>query len=223
MHRLIEDLLGLSKIVRADGQDHRGRLGALPVRSRSACARARLTRAGEIVIAPNLVAEGDPGLIRIVLENLLSNAWKFTSKREHAHIELDTIRGAEGDTVYRVKDNGRRLRSALRTKLFGPFQRCHRSRIFRGRESGWRRFSASCIGTAGRSRWRRSWIGAPAFISRCRKKPYRGAGTKKLSAIARGHRPVEHPRDEALRPGWRPSRRAADIPRTFQNHIPPHE
>jgi signal transduction histidine kinase len=67
-----------------------------------------------------------------VLENLLSNAWKFTSKREHAHIELDTVHGAEGDAVFRVKDNGAGFDPRYATKLFGPFQRCHTQSDFPG-------------------------------------------------------------------------------------------
>ncbi len=89
-------------------------------------------RTAEIVIAPDLTAQADPFLLRIVLENLLSNAWKFTSKREHAHIELDTVRGAEGDAVFRVKDNGAGFDPRYASKLFGPFQRCHSQSDFPG-------------------------------------------------------------------------------------------
>ncbi len=92
----------------------------------------RPARAGEFVIAPELTAQGDAGLMRIVLENLLSNAWKFTSKREQAHIELDTVHGAEGGTVFRVKDNGAGFDPRYASKLFGPFQRCHSQADFPG-------------------------------------------------------------------------------------------
>jgi signal transduction histidine kinase len=132
MHRLIEDLLGLSKIVRAPMVKTHVDISAI---AREIAQRLRASapqRAGEIVIAPDLVAQGDPGLIRIVLENLLSNAWKFTSRREHAHIELDTIHGAEGNAVYRVKDNGAGFDPRYATKLFGPFQRCHSQSDFPG-------------------------------------------------------------------------------------------
>jgi signal transduction histidine kinase len=132
MHRLIEDLLGLSKIVRAPmvktAVDISGIAQEIAQRLRESAPQ----RAGEFVIAPGLQAQGDPGLIRIVLENLLSNAWKFTSRREHAHVELDTIRGAEGDTVFRVKDNGAGFDPRYATKLFGPFQRCHSQADFPG-------------------------------------------------------------------------------------------
>jgi light-regulated signal transduction histidine kinase (bacteriophytochrome) len=84
------------------------------------------------VIAPDLKAQGDAGLLRIVMDHLLSNAWKFTSKRDHAQIELDTVRGAEGGTVYRIKDNGAGFDPRYASKLFGPFQRCHSQADFPG-------------------------------------------------------------------------------------------
>jgi signal transduction histidine kinase len=132
MHRLIEDLLGLSKIVRAPMVKANVDLSAI---GREVAQRLRdgaPHRAGEIVVAPDLTAQADPGLIRIVLENLLSNAWKFTSKREHAQIELDTVRGAEGGTVFRLKDNGAGFDPRYASKLFGAFQRCHSQSDFPG-------------------------------------------------------------------------------------------
>jgi len=85
-----------------------------------------------VAIEEALERTADSHLLRIVIENLLANAWKFTSKRERAHIELDTIRGAEGDTVFRVKDNGAGFDPRYATKLFGPFQRCHTQSDFPG-------------------------------------------------------------------------------------------
>lgn len=132
MQRLIEDLLGLSKIVRAPMRKSVVDLSAIATEIAQRLRASSPGRAGEFTIAPNLTANGDAGLIRIVLENLLSNAWKFTSKREHAHIELDTVHGAEGDTVFRVKDNGAGFDPRYATKLFGPFQRCHAQSDFPG-------------------------------------------------------------------------------------------
>jgi signal transduction histidine kinase len=132
MQRLIEDLLGLSKIVRAPMQKSVVDITALATEIAGRLRASAPQRSGEFVIAPDLKAKGDAGLIRIVLENLLSNAWKFTSKREHAHIELDTVHGAEGDAVFRVKDNGAGFDPRYATKLFGPFQRCHTQSDFPG-------------------------------------------------------------------------------------------
>ncbi|MEJ1965867.1 MAG: ATP-binding protein [Gammaproteobacteria bacterium] len=132
MHRLIEDLLGLSKIVRVPMVKTEVDVTAIGREIAQRLRDGAPARAGEIVIAPDLGAQGDPGLIRIVLENLLSNAWKFTSKREQAQIELDTVQGAEGSTVFRVKDNGAGFDPRYATKLFGPFQRCHAQSDFPG-------------------------------------------------------------------------------------------
>jgi hypothetical protein len=132
MHRLIEDLLGLSKIVRAPMVKAVVDISAIAREIAQRLRGSAPPRSGEIAIAPDLTAKGDPGLVRIVLENLLSNAWKFTSKRERAHVELDTVRGAEGDTVFRVKDNGAGFDPRYATKLFGPFQRCHSQSDFPG-------------------------------------------------------------------------------------------
>ena len=132
MHRLIEDLLGLSKIVRVPMVKTEVDLTAIGREIAKRLRDGAPHRAGEIVIAPDLKAQGDPGLIRVVLENLLANAWKFTSKREHTHVELDMVRGSEGGTVFRLKDNGAGFDPRYASKLFGPFQRCHSQADFPG-------------------------------------------------------------------------------------------
>ena len=132
MHRLIEDLLGLSRIVRAPMVKSIVDLSAVAREIAKRLKDSSPGRAAEFVIAPDLKAQGDAALMRIVLDNLLSNAWKFTSKREHAQIELDTVHGAEGSTVYRIKDNGAGFDPRYASKLFGPFQRCHSQADFPG-------------------------------------------------------------------------------------------
>jgi signal transduction histidine kinase len=132
MHRLIEDLLGLSRIVRAPMAKTTVDISAMAAEIAKRLRESAPKRSGEFVIAPGLSAQGDVGLMRIVLENLLANAWKFTSKREHAHIELDTVHGAEGGPVFRVKDNGAGFDPRYASKLFGPFQRCHSQADFPG-------------------------------------------------------------------------------------------
>ena len=132
MHRLIEDLLGLAKIVRAPIVRTRVDLSALARDIAQRLRDATPDRQGEFMIAQGLVAEGDTGLIRVALENLLSNAWKFTSKREVANIELFANTDARGETVYVVRDNGAGFDPKYSAKLFGPFQRCHSQVDFPG-------------------------------------------------------------------------------------------
>ena len=69
----------------------------------------------------------DPNLIRVALENLLGNAWKFTSKRERARIEF-----GKNDGAYFVRDNGAGFDPAYKAKLFGAFQRLHHATDFSG-------------------------------------------------------------------------------------------
>jgi len=78
----------------------------------------------DVKIADGLVAECDGALVRIVLENLLDNAWKFTANREQAVIQFGAIE-KEGETVYFVQDNGVGFDMEYSEKLFNPFQRLH--------------------------------------------------------------------------------------------------
>jgi len=82
----------------------------------------------DVAIPASLPAHGDPRLVRVVLENLLRNAWKFTSKRETARIEL----GASGGGAFFVRDNGAGFDAARADKLFTPFHRLHTAADFEG-------------------------------------------------------------------------------------------
>jgi light-regulated signal transduction histidine kinase (bacteriophytochrome) len=82
-------------------------------------------------IAPDVWAGGDARLLRIALENLLGNAWKFTSKLDSAHLEFGSL-SQIGDTVYFVRDNGAGFDMAYASQLFGPFQRLHQATEFEG-------------------------------------------------------------------------------------------
>ena len=104
----------------------------------------------EIAIAENLHAQGDPVLLRAVLENLLSNAWKFSSKKPRARIEFATFQPASilngpphpsttvggRSTIFFIHDNGAGFDMAFADKLFGPFQRLHSKEEFSGHGIG---------------------------------------------------------------------------------------
>ena len=85
----------------------------------------------ELQIAKGLVAHGDPRLLRVVLENLLGNAWKFTSKQPHATIEFGSA-GQNGTREFFVRDNGAGFDMVYADKLFAPFQRLHLDSEFSG-------------------------------------------------------------------------------------------
>jgi hypothetical protein len=84
----------------------------------------------DIAIAEGLVAESDAGLLKIVFENLLGNAWKFTRGRSPARIEVG-VTGEDRRTFY-VRDNGAGFDMAYASKLFGMFQRLHAATEFEG-------------------------------------------------------------------------------------------
>jgi light-regulated signal transduction histidine kinase (bacteriophytochrome) len=88
-------------------------------------------RALEANVAPGLLAQGDSRLVAVLFENLLGNAWKFTSKRTGARIEVGSER-RDGETVFFVRDNGAGFDMEYATKLFAPFQRLHDATEFEG-------------------------------------------------------------------------------------------
>jgi PAS domain S-box-containing protein len=132
MNHLIEDLLKLSRLMQ-------GELNRVPV-NLSSIARdlaqelqqQEPERVVEFVIADRLTVHADERLIGIVMENLLNNAWKFTSKLPEATIEFGSYASPEGETVFFVRDNGAGFDMAYADRLFGAFQRLHTEKDFPG-------------------------------------------------------------------------------------------
>ena len=131
MSELIDDLLLLSRVSRSDL-----RLAPLDVGQLAASIAAELRRRDpgrdvEVRIAEGMNATGDRRLLTIALENLVGNAWKFTSRKARARIEIGCA--AEGDEiVYFVRDDGAGFDMAYADKLFGAFQRLHEASDFEG-------------------------------------------------------------------------------------------
>ena len=131
MGQLIEDLLQLSQVTRAEIDVMRTDLSAM---ARAVTAEIDGQASGRVVewaIEPNLHIEADPTLLRIALQNLLHNAWKFTARTAQPVIRV----GAEqrgGKTEYYVADNGAGFDMAYADRLFGAFQRLHRAEDFGG-------------------------------------------------------------------------------------------
>lgn len=131
MEQLIEDMLRLSQVSRQDmriGPTDLSRLAGDIAAELSAQAPERSV---EWIIAPRLPAEGDAGLLRVALQNLLGNAWKYTSKRARGRIEFGCTE-APGRRVYFVRDNGAGFDMAHADKLFVAFQRLHSPAEFAG-------------------------------------------------------------------------------------------
>jgi PAS domain S-box-containing protein len=131
MGHLIDDLLELSRLSRVTMQPRPVNLSPLARGILEELAATEPERVVETVIADPLQVEGDPRLLEILLRNLLGNAWKFTSGRERARIELgEEI--VDGTRACFVRDNGAGFDMAYADQLFGPFQRLHPEREFEG-------------------------------------------------------------------------------------------
>jgi signal transduction histidine kinase len=135
MDQLIDALLQLSRLSRADVQRSTTDLSAL-VQSICVDLQERYPdRQVKVAITPGVYAMADAQLLRIALENVLANAWKFTQKQEHPRIVFGSLRRA-GETIFFVRDNGAGFDMALAHTLFQPFQRLHVSSEFEGNGIG---------------------------------------------------------------------------------------
>jgi light-regulated signal transduction histidine kinase (bacteriophytochrome) len=132
MAQLIDDLLNLSRITRVPLNTETVNLSTIAQSILHELRQTEPNRIVEVIITPNLIVKGDLRLMRVVLENLLNNAWKFTSQREFARIEFGLQEGGADDRVYYVRDNGAGFDMAYANKLFGVFQRLHTSTEFPG-------------------------------------------------------------------------------------------
>jgi PAS domain S-box-containing protein len=131
MAQLIDDLLTLSRITRREMKHQAVNLTALVKSIANALQASEPERQVTFTIANDVVVQGDEGLLRVALENLLNNAWKFSSKQPQAHIEFGVTDQGE-HVVYFVRDNGAGFDMAYANKLFGPFQRLHSINEFPG-------------------------------------------------------------------------------------------
>ncbi len=131
MDQLIDDLLMLSRVTRSELNRDWVNLSQLAHLIAQGLEQSSPQRLVLWSIEPDLMAYGDPRLLRVVLENLLDNAWKFTVKQEQAHIELGSYL-QEDERIYFVRDNGAGFDMHYADKLFGPFQRLHPSGDYPG-------------------------------------------------------------------------------------------
>jgi two-component system sensor histidine kinase/response regulator len=131
MSQLIDDVLYLSRVTRADLRDQEVDLSALATLILSRLQESEPGRTVEIKVRPGVVVAGDGQLLRIALQNLLENAWKFTSKQAESRIEFGVTQ-ASGEPTYFVRDNGAGFDMTYADRLFGPFQRLHAQGEFAG-------------------------------------------------------------------------------------------
>jgi|GEM_PF-6588545 len=131
MGELIDDLLKLSRLSRTEMQHSEVDLSKMAQDILSEYQIQEPERQVEVKITEGLAVMGDPNLLRVFMENLLSNAWKFTRKTEKAVIEVG-LTHKEGQPIYFVRDNGAGFNMKYVNKLFGVFQRLHQMEEFPG-------------------------------------------------------------------------------------------
>lgn len=131
MGTLIEDLLKLSRLTRAELKLTRVDLSELAAEIAQELKTASPEPAVEFRLTPGLMAHADRNLLRQVLENLLSNAWKFTGHVEHPLVEMG-VEEIDGQKVFMVRDNGAGFDMVNADRLFAPFQRLHSAGEFPG-------------------------------------------------------------------------------------------
>jgi two-component system sensor histidine kinase/response regulator len=131
MSQLIDDVLYLSRVTRAELRDQEVDLSALADLALARLQEADPGRQVETKVRPAVIVTGDGQLLRIALENLLENAWKFTAKELNPRIEFGVTQVA-GEPTYFVRDNGAGFDMTYADRLFGPFQRLHSQDEFPG-------------------------------------------------------------------------------------------
>lgn len=132
MGELIEGLLSLAKMNRDPLRVQRVDLSALTARVVQECRESEPRREVEVRVQDSVWTHGDPALLHVVMQNLVGNAWKYTSRQPLATIDVGSETASGGETVYFVRDNGAGFDMASVDKLFEAFQRLHSSSEFEG-------------------------------------------------------------------------------------------
>ena len=135
MARLIDDLLGLSRVSQRMLDREDVDVSALAGEVVAELRESDPLRRVDALVAPGLRAHADPVLLRLVLANLIGNAWKFTARRETAHVEVGAVE-TEGERAFFVRDDGVGFDMRHAAHLFGVFQRMHAAREFEGEGIG---------------------------------------------------------------------------------------
>jgi light-regulated signal transduction histidine kinase (bacteriophytochrome) len=131
MGRLIDDMLSLSRVMRYELNRKDINLSAMAQSATSKLQDYEPQREVDVDIAAGIHGWGDAHLIDIALDNLLGNAWKYTGKTDKAHIEFGLTK-KNGKMIYLVRDNGVGFDMKYVDKLFGSFQRLHKTDDFEG-------------------------------------------------------------------------------------------
>jgi light-regulated signal transduction histidine kinase (bacteriophytochrome) len=132
MAELIDALLTLSRVTRVELKRESVDLSGMAIAIIEELQKTQPERKVEFLIEEGLTATGDLRLLRVVLENLIGNAWKFTNKQKNARIEIGLSKQSQGRPAYFVRDNGAGFDMAHVGGLFNAFQRLHSAGEFPG-------------------------------------------------------------------------------------------
>lgn len=132
MEALIRDLLQLSQVHRSDLELSEVDLSAIASNILTELQRNQPQRSVESKITHGAIAQGNEGLLKILLENLIGNSWKYTSKKPHTEIEFGYTQNPDDEQVYFVRDNGAGFDMSHADKLFSAFGRLHSKSEFEG-------------------------------------------------------------------------------------------
>ena len=129
--RLLDELTGLSNVARRPLVRQAVDFSGLARDVAAEVAADEPPHAVELTVTPSMSAEADPVLLRLILRELLKNAWKFTRRRQNAHVEVGAL-DADGERAYFVRDDGAGFDLRRAEHLFGVFQRLHTPEEFEG-------------------------------------------------------------------------------------------
>jgi signal transduction histidine kinase len=132
MGRLIDDMLKLSRLTRAEMRWTSVDISGMAASAAAALAADEPDRRVDVRVEPGITVDGDPDLLRVVVENLMDNAWKFSGRNPSATVDVRGAKTETGAHGFLVQDNGVGFDMAYADKLFGAFQRLHRSEEFPG-------------------------------------------------------------------------------------------
>ena len=132
MGQLIDDLLQLARVSRADLSKASVNLSGLAQEVLDELASDSPGRSVKVSIQENLMAEADPILLRVALQNLMENAWKYSGQRPDAEIDFGARPMPDGKLAYYVRDNGSGFDMAHAARLFQPFVRLHSGEDYPG-------------------------------------------------------------------------------------------
>lgn len=132
MNEMLDDMLVLTGISRKPLEYERVNLSEIVQETMDTLRLQDPERILELTVQPNMMVIADKGVIRLIAQNLLQNAWKYTKNTTNAHVEVGNFENNEGETVYFVKDNGLGFDQSFAEHIFEPFTRAHKNAAYEG-------------------------------------------------------------------------------------------